>query len=82
MRSVGRSLLGGAHSEVELSTGSGVAPESTTHKIMSPSALLQTSLLVRATDSLNWEGVYASQRPPKTGETGPHLRSAPVPLDQ
>ena len=43
MRGVGRSHLGGAHSEVELSTGSGVTPESATHKIMSPSALIQTS---------------------------------------
>ncbi|KJE75552.1 hypothetical protein FEAC_26930 [Ferrimicrobium acidiphilum DSM 19497] len=73
MRCVGRSLLGAAHSEVELSAGSGVAPESATHKIMSPSVLLQTSLLVRATYALNWEGVYASQRPPKTGGAGPHL---------
>ena len=73
MRGVGRSYLGAAHSEVELSTDSGVAPESATHKIMGPSGLLQTSLLVRATDSLSWEGIYASQRPPKTGGAGPYL---------
>ena len=70
---VERSHLGGAHSEVELSTASGVAPESATHKIMSPSVLLQTSLLVRAIDSLNREDVYASRRPPKTGGAGPYL---------
>ncbi len=70
MRGVGRSLLGAAHSEVELSTGSVVVPESATHKIMGPSVLMQTSLLVPATDSLNWEGAYASQRPQKLARLG------------
>jgi hypothetical protein len=53
VRGVGRGLPGGAHPEIDLSAGSGVVPESATHMIMSPSVLLQTSLPVRATDSLN-----------------------------